>query len=248
VFFSGTVVPECYKVHKEWCEELERELANVFYVQLRTDPNETARILRYARAHHASARLFLNPGRLLARLQHYKVLEGEFSGLSIRRIFVRNPVLVTQTTQNLRHKLKTLQEILQLSKQDSKLGKCVGRCPSMLTRSLPSICSTLSTLQSLLGEEAALRIAILYPEVFSRGGDTLRAAHASLRATLGLDGAAMRTFLTSNPGLITRDIQPDKLEAIVQATNLPVAKVWSCKWQRIHACMRPWPPCFTTGL
>lgn len=240
VFFSGAIIPECYKVHKEWCEELERELASVFYLQLGTDPNETTRVLRYARTHHASARLFLNPGRLLARLQHYKVLEGEFTGLSIRRIFVRNPMLVTHTTQSLRHKLNSLLEILQLSKQDSKLGKCVGRCPSLLSRSLLSIWSTLNTLQSLLGEEAALHIVVLYPEVFSRGDDTLRAAHASLRATLGLDGEAMRSFLKINPGLITRNIQPDKLEAVVQATNLPVQQVRPCKCMgsaRMHACL-----------
>ena len=219
-------VPDYYTVYSCWSKELEQELAIALLLSLGTTAAESARVLRTAFEHHTLLQyIFLNPGRLAARLSQLKQLEAAFPGFQARRTFVKSPLLISHPAAVLRAKAEAARQLLDVPPQDPRAGRALTRCPGLLTRSTASSTHMMDTLRRLLGKDAAQKVALLYPELFGCSAATLERNVANLQSALGLGASQVARVLRTNPSLITREHPDEKIQDLAQATQLSAAEV-----------------------
>lgn len=219
--------PDCYRVYKVWCDDVEDDLRTVCTSQLGLGLPETARIVKAAREHHTVISIFLNPARVLARVYSWRPLEQELTGPDISitplglaaELFATQPTLISQTSLTLQRKVQHLKQVLEVHRNVDKLSHSIRRRPQLLQRSTTAMSAVFETLSERLGPDTASKTLIRYPELFSRSPDTIANSFSALVDEVGAQVAVR--MVVSNPSVLVRKDMAARFVRVSTALDLP---------------------------
>lgn len=220
--------PDCYRVYKEWCDDVEDDLRTICTKQMGLGLAQTRRVLHAAREHHTVIRLFLNPARILSRVYSWRLVEQELTGSTkstpfAAELFAALPTLISQTSGNLLKKAQHIKQLLDAHCTGDEILASIKRRPQLLQRSKTAITTIFHTLSDWLGEEVAAKTLLRYPELVSRSPKTIEKCFKALKDEVGPEVAVR--MVSSNPSALVRKDMADRWVRVRDVLNLPPDQV-----------------------
>jgi hypothetical protein len=206
---------------------LEEELDVVLTLQLRVDRWQRAQLVSVFRSSFQGAEyIFLNPGRLHARLQGFVRLEKEVPCFQLLPALRRSPLVLKQLPSTVFKRIQQNTEVLGTTMEDPAVRRMISQGgASLLTRRPEGIADIVDTVASFVGRDSALTIIKRSPKVLSVSASRIVLACTSLQKLLALEKDALASMLKANESLLVCTTVHHKLEDLQVALKLPTEKV-----------------------
>jgi hypothetical protein len=233
------IAPESYHVFSEWCPELEEELDVVLSLLLRVDKWQRARLISVFSANFQGAEyIFLNPGRLHARLEGFMRLEKELPCFRAFAALLRSPLVLKQLPSTVRTRIQQNAKALGMSLDDPALPRLISQGgASLLTRRPKGVAEKIDTMARFVGRDTALAAVKRSPKLLSVSNNTIISACTSLQKALALDSGALASMLTANESLFMCTSVDQKLEKLSAALRLADKEVRAACFAAVRSQM-----------